>query len=170
MTAAKYVVRKSNRLPGYDYSQRGAYFVTVCTQDRAELLGRIVTGENNSLVYTDLSSLGLTVQREIEALSNIYPSVFVDDYVIMPNHVHLVITIDACNAGRSQIAPTAPTVSRMIKQWKGRITKRAGFGIWQKSFHDHVIRNEDEYHQIREYIQNNPAQWELDRLHPAAPE
>lgn len=169
-------VRKRNRLSGYDYSQQGAYFITVCTQNRAELFGRIV-GANAVRPYTELSDLGQVVKTGVEMLPAVYPMVSVDEFVIMPNHVHMIIVIDDgrtnADSGRSQngrtlFAPTgSPTVSRIIKQWKGVITKRMGFSPWQKSFHDHVIRSQEDYLHIAEYIENNPAQWEMDSLHPA---
>lgn len=157
--------RKCNRLRGYDYSQQGAYFITVCVQNRAELFGRIV-GTHCVRPYIGLSDQGQIVQSEIETLSSTYETVSVDAFVIMPNHVHMIIVIDSgrIQNGRPQVAPT---VSRIIKQWKGAITKRLGFSPWQKSFHDHVIRGHEDYLGIAEYIENNPAQWEQDSLHPA---
>ena len=174
--ASKYPTRKRNRLQGYDYSRQGAYFITVCTQNRAELFGHIV-GANcvrpftkvrpvtNVRPFTELSKTGHTVKHEIETLSSVYPTVYVSEFVIMPNHVHMVIVIDSRDIdGRPQVAPT---VSRIIKQWKGSITKRLGFSPWQKSFHDHVIRNQDDYLRIAQYVANNPAQWQMDSLHPS---
>jgi len=180
--ASKYPTRKRNRLQGYDYSRQGAYFITVCTQNRAELFGHIV-GANcvrpftkvrpvtNVRPFTELSKTGHTVKHEIETLSSVYPTVYVSEFVIMPNHVHMVIVIDSRDIdGRPQVngrPQVAPTVSRIIKQWKGSITKRLGFSPWQKSFHDHVIRNQDDYLRIAQYIENNPAQWQMDSLHPS---
>jgi putative transposase len=195
VNASKYPTRKRTRLQGYDYSRQGAYFITVCTQNRAELFGHIV-GANCVRPpcvrppcvrppcvrppcvrppcvrpFTELSETGHTVKHEIETLSSIYPTVHVSAFVIMPNHVHMVIVIDSRDIdGRPQVngrPQVAPTVSRIIKQWKGSITKRLGFSPWQKSFHDHVIRNQDDYHRIAQYIENNPAQWQMDSLHPS---
>ena len=181
VNASKYPTRKRNRLQGYDYSRQGAYFITVCTQNRAELFGHIV-GANCVRPpcvrpFTELSETGHTVKHEIETLSSIYPTVHVSAFVIMPNHVHMVIVIDSRDIdgrpqvnGRPQVdgrPQVAPTVSRIIKQWKGSITKRLGFSPWQKSFHDHVIRNQHDYHRIAQYIENNPAQWQMDSLHPS---
>ena len=164
INASKYPTRKRNRLQGYDYSRKGAYFITVCTQNRAELFGHVV-GANCVRPFTELSETGHTVKHEIETLSSVYPTVYVSEFVIMPNHVHMVIVIDSRDIdGRPQVAPT---VSRIIKQWKGSITKRLGFSPWQKSFHDHVIRNQDDYLRIAQYMENNPAQWQMDSLHPS---
>jgi len=79
----------------------------------------------------------------------------------MPNHIHMLITIDT--SGRTQFAPT---VSRIVKQFKGSITKQIGYSIWQKSFHDHVVRNEEDYLHIWKYIDENPAMWTEDCLTP----
>ncbi len=156
--------RKRNRLLGYDYSRNGAYFITVCIKDRHEIFGKIV-GSNSvrpheppSLVP---SEIGRLVIQETENLATIYPHVTLDCYVVMPNHVHLIVVIDS--NGRTEFAPT---VSRMIKQWKGVITKQIGFSPWQKSFHDHIIRNIEDYLRISEYIRDNPARWEQDCFNP----
>ena len=156
--------RKRNRLFGYDYSQNGAYFITVCIKDKREILGKIV-GANSVRPHDSPtfipSDLGLLVIKETENLATIYPHVTLDCYVVMPNHVHLIIVIDS--DGRTEFAPT---VSRMIKQLKGVITKQIGFSPWQKSFHDHIIRNAEDYLRISEYIQNNPDRWEQDCFNP----
>jgi len=156
--------RKRNRLLGYDYSQNGAYFITICIKDKHEILGKIVGAnfvrphDSSSLVPSDI---GLLVIKETENLATIYPHVTLDCYVVMPNHVHMIIVID--NDGRTEFAPT---VSRVIKQWKGAITKKIGFSPWQKSFHDHIIHNVDDYSRIFEYIRNNPERWEQDCFNP----
>ena len=151
--------RKANRIKNYDYSQNGAYFVTICTKGHKCILGNV--GAN--CVRPQLSQMGMVVEAEIAQLSMTYDGIHVDSYVVMPNHVHMVIVIDAQGSGRTQFAPT---LSRIVKQWKGAITKKLGCPIWQKGFHDHVIRNEAAYPMITEYIQNNPAQWREDRYYP----
>ena len=94
-------------------------------------------------------------------MNTIYPSVFVDKYVIMPNHIHMIVVIDRGGPGRTQFAPT---LSRILKQFKGSVTKQVGAPIWQKSFYDHVIRNEAEYLDTWAYIDENPAKWTEDDL------
>ena len=143
-------VRKQLRLEGYDYSSNGLYFVTICVKDKHEILGHIV-GAN--CVRPTLSEYGKFVEMEIATLSETYDAIEVINHVVMPNHIHMVISIDD---GRTQFAPT---VSRVIKQFKGSITKKIGASIWQRSYHDHIIRNEQDYCRIAEYIENNPAKW-----------
>jgi REP element-mobilizing transposase RayT len=152
-------IRKPNRLNHYDYSQSGYYFITVCIKDRHELLGSIDVGAN--CVRPCLSEYGRIVEKEIAILSETYNAVSVRNYVIMPNHIHLIVVIG--ESGRTQFAPT---ISRIIKQFKGSITKKVGFSIWQRSFHDRIIRNKDEYSRIAEYIENNPYSWQDDCFYP----
>jgi REP element-mobilizing transposase RayT len=152
--------RKSNRIQGYDYSQDGAYFITICTKDHAELFGKIAVGVASC--RPQISEIGAVVESEILRLNKTYEDFSVDSYIIMPNHVHMIITI--CSGNRRQNA--APTsVSRAINQWKRVITMKVGFSPWQKSFYDHIIRNQDDYNRIAEYIENNPARWVEDRYY-----
>lgn len=143
--------RKPNRLKNYDYSQNGVYFITVCVKNRNPILSYIPVGAN----CVRLSKIGTVVEEEINNISKIYANVTVENYVIMPNHIHLLVFIDRFS-GRTQFAPT---ISRIIKQFKGVITKRLGKSIWQKGFYDHIIRDEYDF-QIRwQYIEDNPYRW-----------
>ena len=153
--------RKTNRLSNYDYSLDGAYFITICTKDRQELLWESVGANCVRQPNVHLSRTGKVVEYETKRLETIYDCVDVDCFVIMPNHVHMIIVIES--NGRTQFAPT---VSRVVKQWKGVITKQIGFSPWQKSYHDHIIRNDNEYNRIAEYIEYNPARWSDDCFHP----
>ena len=93
-------------------------------------------------------------------MNTIYDSVRVDKYCIMPDHIHFILYIDTDETGRTQFAPT---ISRVTKQFKGSITKQVGRPIWQKSFYDHGIRNQQDYKEIGEYIENNPLKYALNR-------
>ncbi len=152
--------RKMIRLKGYDYSKSGAYFVTICVAQRQMLFWKNV-GANcvRPQVHPFLSDIGEIVNCEMQKLNSIYKNVSVDKYVIMPNHIHIIILILQNEDGRTQFAPT---ISRIIKQFKGSITKKLGFSVWQKSFHDHIIRGEEEYRKIWNYIDTNPLTWEQD--------
>lgn len=103
-----------------------------------------------------LSKIGIVIENEIYKLNTVYENIKVDKYQIMPNHIHLIIFIYEDSNGRTQFAPT---ISRIIKQFKGSITKQIGFSIWQKSFYDRVIRNEKEYQSVWNYIHNNPLKY-----------
>lgn len=154
--------RKQNRLTKYDYSTPNAYFITICTKNRKNLFWRdaeiIIDRPKNVL----LADLGIIVQRSIENISKHYPAISVDHYVIMPNHIHLLLQINTDVSGRSMIAPTMSTVVRLMK---GTVTKQAGFSVWQKGFYDHVIRNDNDYRDIWNYIEGNPSKWSEDKLY-----
>jgi Transposase and inactivated derivatives len=159
--------RKNIRLNDYDYSSNGAYFLTICVKDRHELLGEINVGTN--CVRPRLSEHGVVVEKEIAMLNSTYKDVKVDKYIIMPNHIHMIIFIMAENgrtqgSGRTQFVPT---VSRIIKQFKGSVTKQIGFSMWQPRFYDHIIRDKDDYSRICQYIEENPAKWTDDQLYCA---
>lgn len=149
--------REKNRLAGYDYSQPGGYFVTICTQDRKNLFW--CTGVGAACGRQPLNGCGQIVDKQIKRLSDIYPMVQVDKYVIMPNHVHLIVRIDADEYGRPQ---AAPTLARVINQFKGAVTKQVGRPTWQKGYYDHIIRNQADYLRVWQYIDTNPAKWQDD--------
>ena len=105
-----------------------------------------------------LSYIGMIVDNEIKKLNSVYDAVRVDKYCIMPDHIHFILSIDTDENGRTQFAPT---ISRVIKQFKGSITKQVGRPIWQKSFYDHGIRNQQDYDEIWAYIENNPLKYNM---------
>ena len=149
--------RKNIRLNDYNYSSNGAYFITICTKNKENLLWKNV-GENcvRPLDQLPLSKIGIVIENEIYKLNTVYENIKVDKYQIMPNHIHLIIFIYEDSNGRTQFAPT---ISRIIKQFKGSITKQIEFSIWQKSFYDRIIRNEKEYQEVWNYIHNNPLKY-----------
>ena len=159
--------RKPNRLKDYNYSQNGAYFVTICAKDRLELFATIDVGA--AFCRPCLMQAGEIIENEISTLSRTYEGVFVDCYVVMPNHVHMIIAIAGMwqheASGRQN---AAPTISRMMNQWKRAVSTKIGYSVWQKSFHDHIIRNEEDYIRIAEYIENNPVNWEEDCFYISA--
>ena len=146
--------RKPTRLRSFDYSENCAYFVTICTQGRLGILADICRG--GAL----LLPIGEIVNREIGRLSQSF-ELSVDKYVIMPNHVHMILFLHG--------EGTESTLSDVLCSLKSRSTKlanqmegQAGRKIWQRSFHDHIIRNENDYLKIWQYIDENPMKWELD--------
>lgn len=153
--------RKRIRVAGYDYSASGAYFITICTANREKLFWSDRRGELRSTANVPLSDIGIVVDNEIQKLDTIYNAVQVDKYCIMPDHIHMILTIDTDENGRTQFAPT---ISRVMKQFKGSITKQVGRPIWQKLFYDHAIRNQQDYDEIWEYIENNPLKYLLKQV------
>ena len=154
--------RKKNRLEQYDYGQNGAYFVTICTKDRKSILCDIV-GDG----FPVLKPIGKIAQTVTEQIPVKYSAVRIDKHVIMPNHIHLLLSIE--NGGTGNPSPTVGTV---VGWYKYSITKQAnrqygtsGNKIFQRSYHDHIIRNEKDYAEIWVYIENNPKKWTLDRYY-----
>jgi REP element-mobilizing transposase RayT len=150
--------RKPNRLKNFDYSQNGAYFITICVKDRNELLWNVGVRIARPQDNIALSEYGIIIDAAIQKIPEHYPCVSVDKYVIMPNHIHIILMLSNHN-GR---AMRAPTIATIINQMKGYVSKLLGFSLWQKSYHDHIIRNEQEYQEIWRYIDENPLNWEED--------
>ncbi len=161
--------RKPNRLKNYDYSQNGVYFVTVCVQDKLCFFGDVV---EEKMV---LSDVGEIVKNKWLWLANQYDYVFLDEFVVMPNHFHGILSI--CDDGRdkSRLVPTVNTgkfvktkpLSQLIGAFKTTSSKMIHkIGLekfkWQRSFYDHIIRNEKALQNIRNYIFKNPLKWKED--------
>jgi len=159
--------RKSIRLPDYNYSSPGAYFVTICTQNRRCILSAISVGADApGGPCLQLTDTGKVVEQHILSTDRI-PGFHVDKYVIMPNHIHMILRIDR-EAAYSDSGPpraAAPTVSDAVGALKRLVNRQVGENIWQRSFHEHVIRNENDYLEIWDYIENNPVKWVEDRYY-----
>ena len=148
--------RKPLRLSEYYYDSPGTYFVTVCTKDKTPILGTIVGADDHIRPYTKLSKIGTVVERYTRTIPGI------DHYVIMPDHVHMILQVSATNAAEGPMWSSAPTkrnIETTIRSWKTLITKELGERIWQRSFYEHVIRGEQDYWEIVKYIEENPAKW-----------
>ncbi len=156
--------RKNIRLPNYDYNQDGAYFITICTKERKKILsnvGATIGRPNAFLNEIQLTGYGKIVKTVIKNIPIHYPSLTVDKYVIMPDHVHLLLRIHSDIDGRPMVAPT---IEMVIRQTKGIISKEIGQSIFQRSYYDHIIRNQQDYNEIWEYIENNPKKWILKHI------
>ncbi len=153
--------RKPNRLENFDYGAGYSYFITICTKDREKILSNIV-GEDIILPQSrvKLTSNGKNVEETILSISDHYENVFVEQYIIMPNHVHLILTF--LDHGRLISSPTLPIV---VGQLKRVSSKKSGVSLWQRSYYDHIIRNKTDYEEISKYIYNNPINWETDELY-----
>jgi len=150
--------RCSLRLRHHDCAEPGAYFLTICTQDRACIFGEIADGE---MVPNAPGSEVLSAWRELpERLSGFE----LDECVLMPNHFHGIVTLIAAGEPLSQIVSAFKSLSAFRINLK-RGTR--GVSVWQRGFYDHVVRDERDLARIREYIQNNPARWSLDEENPA---
>ena len=157
--------RKRTRLKGYDYSLPGSYFITICTKDKKHLLSEITVGQGLAPAENRLTIYGFIAKEQIEALEKSYNNITVDKYVIMPNHIHVILILNY-TAGDSQ----NPTITDIICAYKSLTTReckkvRPVDKLFQTSFYEHVIRGREDYEEISEYIVNNPKQWELDNLY-----
>jgi putative transposase len=183
--------RHSIRLKGYDYTQSGAYFVTLCTYQREEIFGEVAEGEMR------LNPLGEIVREEWLKTTGIRSNVELheDEFVIMPNHIHGIIwivetvgvtrtSVESTSVGATRrVAPTkephtlvSGSLGAILGQFKSITAKRinalrgtSGVSVWQRNFYEHIIRDENELKIIWDYIYTNPLRWQEDQLHPAAP-
>ncbi len=174
MSTAKH--RKSIRLKGYDYSNAGAYFVTVCAWNKICLFGDIASGE------IQLNSFGKIIQICWEEINMHFPHIITDEYIIMPNHIHGILVIQDETVGANNYSPllhggkprgTSKTIGSAIRGFKIGVTKLVKSNmtlenIWQRNYYEHVIRDDEELNVVREYILNNPKRWEMDRENPEA--
>ena len=164
---------KSTRLKDFDYSSNGAYFVTMCTKNREFYFGHAINGK------IKLSDMGKIVEKCWYEIPQHFENVILDEFVVMPNHVHGIIIIDnnrnRIHDCRDGVTPSLqrPTLGQIIGYFKYRATKLVnqfqntpGVPIWQPRFYEHVIRNDHELNRIREYIINNPLKWQLDKNNP----
>jgi putative transposase len=162
------------RLQGYDYSTAGAYFVTMCAYRHKYLFGENADGK------VVLNDAGKMISDIWQKIPDYYPGNDIDTFIVMPNHIHGIIYVGAglraCpGTGQSQgIAPTGLPLPVIIKRFKTMTTKRyidgmknyawasSGGKLWQRNYYDHIIRSDSELMRVREYIENNPAGWEID--------
>lgn len=165
--------RKPNRLSDYDYSRGGYYFITICTAEKQKILCNFVGCGVLDAPKTELSAIGKTVENRLTVMKDFYKEIKIDKYVIMPNHIHLIIKI--CNDNNSaenenqrcvgDAAPYNNVLSNFIGTFKRFTNKTANRNLWQTSFYDHIIRDEKDYLRIWEYIENNPAKWNEDKYY-----
>lgn len=154
--------RKSIRLKEYDYSKQGGYFITICLQNKQKLLGEILDQKMN------LNGAGKMAQEEIVNLPERFPEIEIGEFIVMPNHIHLVIFI---------VDKTTETIGTITGILKSIITHKYTQGVknnnwprfnktlFQRNFYEHVIRNEKDLETINEYIFNNPAKWLKDEFY-----
>ena len=165
--------RKNIRLNNYDYSEPGTYFITICTKNKEKLLwnGELDTqnfdwklvGEHSVRPQgLPLSKAGMVVEQGLNKWNDTYENIYLSSYVIMPNHLHIMIVILPSQCGCTECPPT---ISEMVRFFKSSITKCLGLNIWQQSFYDHIIRNKCDYEEISKYIHENPLKWQFDELY-----
>ena len=151
-----FYTRKSPRIQNYDYSTENFYFITICTAHRRCFFGTV----------SQLNIIGKIAREQMEKLNEHYPNVHVEKYVIMPNHVHMILSVR--KSGEND-------VQQVIAQYKSGVSREArkiksDLVLWQRSFHDHIIRNQKQFEKIWLYIEANPMRWEEDCFYMASEE
>lgn len=156
--------RKPNRLKGHDYSENVVYFITICVQNKEHILSKIAVGEGSPL--PKLTAYGQIVDKYIRQINERYPTVFVEKYVIMPNHIHILAEIYNEPFGTGNPSPTINSIIAWMKYQTAKrvneMRKTPGVRVWQRSFHDHIVRGQQDYDEIWKYIDENPLRWESD--------
>ena len=160
----------SARLKGYDYGQNGAYFITICTKNRIHYFGEIEESRNDP--FLQMSPMGIVAYDYWQKIPEHFPFVFLDEYVLMPNHIHGIVIISKSNQQQqidyfNKFGPQSGNLSSIIRGYKAGVktfatTNKIEF-LWQPRFYDRIIRDEDEMKRIRRYIISNPANWDKDR-------
>ena len=154
--------RKHPRLRNYDYAGTGGYFVTFCTKNRKMLLSDIRVGPDALIgPKSELTAYGELVDDAILGAAAAYSNLEIPCYVIMPNHVHLLVVME----GNGPMGASGPTLGMVVRSIKTKVTRDVGHSIWQEKFYDHIIRGYDDYIQICNYIQSNPAKWTEDEYY-----
>lgn len=182
--------RRSVRMKGYDYTGPGAYYVTVCTQERECLFGEVINREMT------LNSAGRMVETVWHGLRKRFPFVILDTFMVMPNHIHGILVLSGNNQGEHKVRPygdigcdkctacpcgtATDSVGRIIQAFKSLTTHAYIRGarengwppfhgkLWQRNYYEHIIRDEEELNRVRKYILDNPVKWDRDRNNPAS--
>ena len=146
--------RRSIRLIGYDYSQSGAYFITICTRDRERIFGEIVDQKINHNEFGNIAKL------HWQNLAKHHPNIEIDESIVMPDHLHGIILIHESSKPISEIIRGFKTFSaRQIN----KSLDRKGYPLWQRNYYERIIRSENELNNVRQYISNNPGNWNKDK-------
>ena len=158
--------RKNIRIKDYDYSADGVYFITICTKNKEKILSSISIENTN----VKLTSFGKIVEKHINNLNDLYKHIDVFNYVIMPNHIHLIVGIGITNnislsANDGSPRAVTPTIPKLVNALKSLCSKNAGFSMWQRNYYEHIIRNEHEYNLVYKYVEENPLAWIYDKYY-----
>lgn len=156
-----YPQRKRLRLPQYDYSAAGCYFLTLCTKDKRCTLGSVGRADPGT-PQVRLSPLGELAESYIRSMEEAYAELSVEKYVVMPNHIHLLLML---HGGAPGAARPTQSISRVVAAFKRLTNREAGETLWQDSYYDHVVRNEQDFLRIWNYIDTNPVRWTEDEYY-----
>ncbi len=172
--------RKTIRLSKHDYNTQGYYFITICVQGKKCLLSQIVGDGVLDVPKTILSNYGKIAQQQILEINKTYTHINIENYVIMPNHIHFIVSVNGgCDGvmlsnvmsetplkGTSRTpSPTNSEIPRLISTFKRFCNKKYNSNIWQRAYYDHIIRDREDYINHLEYINNNPSKWNKDKYY-----
>ena len=156
--------RKPTRLKNYNYSSIGIYFITICSKNKKHMFSTIVGDGVLDVPKVVLSKYGKVIDEQIGAMNNHYDHIYIDNYVIMPNHIHMLINVCAYGTSRTP-PPTNDTIPMFVSTFKRFVNKQTSEDLFQRSYFDHIIRNEEDYLTHYNYIQINPTKWTDDELY-----
>ncbi len=160
--------RKTPRLQGFDYNRAGVYFITICTQNRRCILSHIVGTGVLDCPQIELTKYGEIAKKYITQLDEFYDHISVKSYVIMPNHIHILLFVKGNGQSGTPVPTRAnSTFSQFISTFKRFCNKEYGENIWQARSNDHIIRNREDYEKHLHYICENPTRWYYDELYLA---
>ena len=156
-------IRKKMRLTGWDYSGEGNYFLTLCAKNRKPMFSRIVGSGIPDAPEVQLSDYGQCIRECLAYIAENNPNIVMHCWVIMPNHVHILLTIPrdvtASNGASGMPRPTDAVIGKMVSSLKRFTNRQTGQDLWQNSYYDHIIRDEQDFLRRWQYIENNPARW-----------
>ncbi len=152
--------RKSTRLKDFNYSSAGGYFITICTKDRKNILSTVVGDGSQDVPKIVLTTIGEVIEKYILSTNRI-ENVYLDKYVIMPNHIHMIVFIKPQNECGTSMAPSPANemVPHIVSTLKRLCNKEIGYNIFQRSYFDHIIRDKEDYNTRVKYICENPMRW-----------
>ena len=154
--------RKPTRLKEYDYSQNGAYFITICSHNKQCIFSHIVGAGVYDVPNTVLMRRGKIIETYIQKMNTHYDNIRIEKYVIMPNHIHLIMLVQNSGGTSRAPSPTNATVPKFVSLLKRYCNIENGKNMFQRSFHDHIIRDEKDYLKIWNYIDTNSKKWKED--------
>ena len=155
--------RKANRLKGYNYSSKGMYFITISSYKSEPLFGRVLRN-NGSYEGVELTEIGKIIENQLKTMSDYYDYAKIINFIVMPNHIHLILEIKetSCTAKENRANAAVPMFVSSMKRF---VNKKVGYDVWHRSYHDHIIRNDEDFTKIFEYISDNPRRWAEDRFY-----
>ena len=161
--------RKPLRKEGFDYDFCGVYFITICTQDRREILSQIVGVDVPDDPYDypqiKLTDYGTIADKYVKQLNDFYNHLSIEWYVIMPNHIHILLNVLDGTSRTSSPTKQHSTVSQFVSTFKRFCNKEYGGNVWQRGYNDHIIRDREDYEKHVRYIVENPMNWYFDELY-----